>query len=94
MNSPFCLLNLSRGQVVNTSDLLLGLETKKIKGACLDVLENEKIDQLSASERAVFNKLTKLNEVVLTPHIGGWSKESFEKISKLLLQKIKELTKT
>lgn len=94
MNSPFYLLNLSRGQVVNTSDLLLGLETKKIKGACLDVLENEKIHQLSTSERAIFDKLTKINEVVLTPHIGGWTNESFEKISKLLLQKIKELTKT
>lgn len=94
MKSPFYLLNLSRGAVVSTIDLLNGLETKKIIGACLDVLENEKINHLSGQERSNFEKLTQLDQVVLTPHIGGWTNESFEKISKLLLQKIKELTKT
>lgn len=85
------LLNLSRGNVVNTTDLTALLKTGKIKGAALDVLENEKLSSLNQQQETDFNYLCKATNVILTPHIGGWTKESYEKISEVLLYKIREL---
>jgi D-3-phosphoglycerate dehydrogenase len=86
------LLNLSRGKVVDTSALVEQLQTGSVKAAALDVLENEKLHTLNEAEKEVFNFLIKSDKVVLSPHIGGWTVESYEKISTVLLQKIKELT--
>lgn len=87
------IINTSRGEVLILKDLLKHLTEDKIKGAALDVLENEKIKSLNSEELFVFQKLTKLKQVILTPHIAGWSFESYEKINKVLYQKIKTLVR-
>jgi D-3-phosphoglycerate dehydrogenase len=86
------LLNVSRGKVAKLSDVIIGLQTKKLKAAGLDVLENEKLETLSETEKKEFEELVKMDNIVLSPHIGGWTVESYQKISAVLLQKIRELT--
>jgi D-3-phosphoglycerate dehydrogenase / 2-oxoglutarate reductase len=88
------LLNLSRGKVVKLEALLKALEQKKVIAAGLDVLENEKLNELSEYEVVLFEQLCSKQNVVLSPHIGGWTVESYRKIGEVLLQKIKELTLT
>jgi D-3-phosphoglycerate dehydrogenase len=85
------VINTSRGEVLILKDLLKLLQEEKIKGAALDVLENEKINSLNQDELFVFQELTKLNQVLFTPHIAGWSFESYEKINIVLSKKIKLL---
>lgn len=92
MYKPFILLNLSRGEVVQIKALVSALENKKVISAGLDVLENERLDSLSDEEQNLFEKLIKRNNLILSPHVGGWSVQSYENIAKVLLQKIKELT--
>jgi D-3-phosphoglycerate dehydrogenase len=88
---PLYLLNLSRGPVVKTEDLVEALRSGKLKGCALDVLENEKLETMSEHEQAQFDYLVNSDRVVLSPHIGGWSTESYQKISTVLLAKILEL---
>lgn len=90
-SKPFYLVNTSRGKVVSTEDLLWGLDEGLILGAALDVLENEKLDKLSEEEKALFKRLVSHSNVLLTPHIAGWTKESKEKIAKTMAYKIKEI---
>ncbi len=85
---PFYLLNLSRGEVVKLKAVTEALESGKIKGACLDVLENEKIGKLTAEQQEVFDYLRASDRVVLTPHIGGWTHESYVRINKVLVEQI------
>ena len=85
------LLNLSRGKVIRTKDLVACMESGKVLGAALDVLENEKIGNLTDDEKEWFEYLIHSKRTLLTPHVGGWSKESYQKISEVLLLKIKEL---
>ncbi len=88
------LLNLSRGKIMKTDDLLNLLDEGKLKGLALDVLENENLKILSERENVIFENLNRRNNVVITPHIGGWTQESYLKISKILADKILEfLTK-
>lgn len=89
---PIYFLNLSRGGVVKLEALCQFLETGQIKMAALDVLENEQLGKLTADQQKWFDYLRSAPNVILTPHIGGWTKESYLKISEVLLQKIKELT--
>jgi D-3-phosphoglycerate dehydrogenase len=86
-HKPFFLLNLSRGKVVNHEDLINGLNQGKVLGAALDVLENEKIATLAGAELERFNTLANAPNVIITPHIGGWTQESYLKISQVLLDK-------
>jgi len=88
MKDQSILINTARGKNVVTEDLLEGLKQGKLKGACLDVLENEKMDQLSEAEQKCYQALFNLPNVVLTPHVAGWSKQSFFKISDVLADKI------
>ncbi|MBE9462545.1 NAD(P)-dependent oxidoreductase [Dyadobacter subterraneus] len=87
---PFYLMNLSRGKVANLTAVAEGLKSGKIIGACLDVLENEKLKTLTEEQQAVFDYLINSNRVVLTPHIGGWTHESYTRINEVLLRQIKE----
>ncbi len=82
------IMNLSRGAVVDTNALVQNLKSGKIQGSCLDVFENEKLETFNLNEKAEFDYLISHPNCILTPHVGGWSKESYENISKLLLQKI------
>jgi len=85
---PVYLLNLSRGQVVNISDLINGLESNKIVGAGLDVLPNENLQTLTTRQQEELNYLTDNQRVVVTPHIGGLTKDSYEKLAKVLGEKV------
>jgi D-3-phosphoglycerate dehydrogenase len=87
---PFYLMNLSRGKVANLNAVVGGLKSGKIIGACLDVLENEKLKTLTEDQRAVFDYLISSDRVVLTPHIGGWTHESYVRINEVLLRQIKD----
>lgn len=82
------LINTSRGNVVKTDDLLEKLTEGKVKGACLDVFENEKVSTFSEQEKALYQQLYTLENVVLSPHIAGWTHESKYLLAKILLDKI------
>jgi len=83
-------LNTSRGNCVNTMDLLKSIQQGKILGAALDVLENEKLETYTNAENEIFNQLLETGKVLITPHIAGWTHESKRKIAEVLLQKISE----
>jgi len=89
------LLNTSRGEVLSLNACSELLKKGKIKGAALDVLENEKLETLTSNQKEDFDFLIKSNKTILTPHVAGWSFESYEGISQVLATKIKEyLTET
>ena len=93
----FWLLNLARGKCVVTSDLVAALQSKKILGAGLDVLEYEKLSFENLFEKdtknQAFEYLRKADNVLLTPHIGGWTFESHEKLAQTIVDKILHLYK-
>jgi D-3-phosphoglycerate dehydrogenase len=82
------ILNTSRGQIVNTQDLREAIINGAIAGAGLDVLENEKLSSFTAEEKILFYWLLDQPNVVITPHIAGYSHEAFLKMSEVLLQKL------
>jgi D-3-phosphoglycerate dehydrogenase len=90
--NPFWLLNTARGKCVVTTDLVDALETGKILGAGLDVLEYEQLsfESLFTSETApdALQHLLEFNNVIVSPHIAGWTIESKEKLAKVILEKI------
>jgi D-3-phosphoglycerate dehydrogenase len=81
------ILNASRGPVLQTSALIQYINNGKVAYAALDVLENEKIDQLNGFQLAEFEQLCKESKVLLTSHIAGWTEESYYKIASVLAQK-------
>ena len=85
------LLNASRGEIVVLKDVVAAIENGKILGACLDVLENEKLQKLSPEQQQTFTQLTKSDRVILTPHIAGWTFESYIRINEVLVEKIAQL---
>jgi len=91
MAKPFILINMSRGRIVHTQSLVEGLKSHKVKGACLDVLEYEKKSFETFFEQNLpeeFSYLTSCERVVMTPHIAGWTTESYFKLSNILADKI------
>jgi len=90
---PFWLINTARGKSVVTKDLVVALKTKKILGAGLDVLEYEKLsfEKLFANENQMpheFRELLKLDNVILSPHVAGWTVESKKKLAQTIVDKI------
>ncbi len=88
------IINTARGKVLKTSDLVRQLKTGKVPGACLDVLEYEKmsfedIDQEQLPED--FKYLIKSDRVILSPHIAGWTHQSNYKMAKVIADKVKAL---
>jgi D-3-phosphoglycerate dehydrogenase len=81
-------LNASRGKVVNFVDLLTHLENGFIGGAALDVFENEKPATYTKEEQHLFERFFGLPNVMVSPHIAGWTNESKERISKIILARI------
>lgn len=90
---PFYFLNTARGKIVITAELVRALRIGKIKGAGIDVLEYEKTSFEALYEDDVMpaplRYLTKANNVILTPHIAGWTHESNVKLAQVVLDKIK-----
>lgn len=91
MKKPFWLLNLSRGGVVDIAILPKYLENGKIKGAALDVLENEDFHSLTDNEKQLYEKLFSYSNVIVTPHIGGLTHESNTKIQQLILKHLNNI---
>ena len=81
-------INTSRGGVHDTKALLFALEKHQIAGAALDVLENEQLETYTTEEKAQLSALLAYPGVIITPHIAGYSKEAFYKMSKVLADKI------
>lgn len=82
------LVNVARGEVVDTKALVEALHAGKVKGACLDVYENERMATLTAQQKEWFDDLVARDNVIFTPHVAGWSVESYEKISLVLFRKL------
>jgi len=86
---PIFLLNTARGKVVEVRAVLNAINQGKILGAGLDVLEVEKFPALA--EQEWFEELRKCDKVILTPHVGGWTFDSYRKLSEVLAKKLKNL---
>ena len=90
---PFWLLNTSRGKNVVTTDVVEALKSGKILGAGLDVIEYEKLSFESLFQSAntpeALEYLLKSDNVILTPHIAGWTFESHQKLAQVIVDKIK-----
>ena len=93
MKKNFWLINTARGSAVVTKDLVEGLKSHKILGAGLDVLEYEKssFEQLFSEQvPEAFQYLIDAKNVLLSPHVAGWTSESYEKLAQTIVNKIKE----
>ena len=88
---PIYLLNLSRGKVVHLPALLSGLEQGLVLGAGLDVLPNERLSNHTEEERDLYSKLFSQKNVILTPHVGGWTFESRENIQRAIINRLLRL---
>jgi D-3-phosphoglycerate dehydrogenase len=92
--NPLWLINTARGKCVVTEDLVVAMKEGKVLGAGLDVLEYEKKsfeDMFGGSELPeAFTYLIKANNVLLTPHVAGWTVESKIKLAQTVVDKIKE----
>lgn len=84
-------INTARGEIVSLSALVTAMNEGKVRGAVLDVLENEKLGTFSPLQAAAFNSLKERSNVILTPHIAGWTYESHVKINVALVSKVKAL---
>ena len=85
------LINTARGNNVKTDDLIQALQSGKVLGACLDVLEFEsKSFELAQTHHEAFNFLKNAENVILSPHVAGWTNESYKKLSIFLADKIEE----
>ncbi|WP_109831314.1 NAD(P)-dependent oxidoreductase [Reichenbachiella versicolor] len=84
-------INSARGEIVETADLLAAIQSGKVTHAALDVLENEKMKNLNNEQLDTYKQLFKLQNVILSPHIGGWTFESYKNINKVLVEKIAKL---
>ncbi|MES2881563.1 MAG: NAD(P)-dependent oxidoreductase [Bacteroidota bacterium] len=85
---PF-FLSTCRGGVTNTGALINALRSNKIAGAALDVLENEKLETLTAEQKQEFDFLTNHPHVIITPHIAGYSSEAYKRMAEILLEKLR-----
>ncbi len=92
---PFWFINTSRGNNVVTDDLVRALESGQILGAGLDVLEYEKLSFenlfIDSEKPEAFKYLLQADNVILTPHIAGWTYESHQKLAQTIVDKIKNL---
>lgn len=87
---PFWLINTARGEVINFDTLNRALDEGILRGAVLDVLENEKFQKFDAAQKAAFEKLADRDNVLFSPHVAGWTFESYEKINQVLVKSIKK----
>ena len=87
-HKPIIFMNAARGKILRLLSLKHAMESGKVIGACLDVLENENLDSLSEEQERAFNYLRATHRVIFSPHVAGWTVESYRKISEVLADKI------
>lgn len=89
---PFWIFNTSRGKNIVTADLVTALQSGKILGAGLDVLEYEKLsfETLFQDKNTpeAFQYLLEADNVLLSPHVAGWTFESHERLAQVIVDKI------
>jgi D-3-phosphoglycerate dehydrogenase len=85
------LFNTSRGEVVDLRALIENLDKGKVRGAGLDVLPIENLSAFKQQMPIEYEKLMQNKNVILTPHVAGWTHESYQKINEVLVKKILEL---
>jgi D-3-phosphoglycerate dehydrogenase len=90
LQKPVFFLNASRGKIVNAEALSQAIDEGKIIAAGLDVIENENINSYTEEELKHFLNLANRENVWITPHIAGYSKEALEKMAKVLIFKLDE----
>lgn len=88
MKKSAVLINTSRGKIINTKDLVEILDQGHLRGVCLDVFENENPKTYSEEEQKLYSQLLKFRNIIVSPHIAGWTFESKEKLSLVLFEKI------
>ena len=91
MLHPFWLINTARGSAIKTNDLVAALKEGKVRGAALDVLEYEKSsfeDLFENQKNEDFDYLLKASNVLLSPHVAGWSIESHRKLAEIIVRQI------
>ena len=84
----YWLLNTARGDILDHAALVRGLRGGYVLGAALDVLENERLDTLSPSQTQTYDYLRTAPNVVLSPHIAGWTTQSYARINEVLAEKV------
>ena len=95
---PIWMVNTARGKCLKTTDLVKAMQSEKVLGACLDVLEYESLsfenfgENLHGEEKEAWEYLITSERVVLSPHIGGWTQESNLKMAEVLVEKIRRLS--
>ena len=85
------LINSSRGKIAQTNAIVNALENGLLGGACLDVFENEKPDTYNSEDRALYDRLNAMRNVVLSPHIAGWTYESKIRIARQVVKEVARL---
>lgn len=88
---PLILINSARGEILPLTDLVRLLKEQKLTGACLDVFEREPLRQLSNNQKDIYEYIISSPRILLTPHVAGWSFESYQRINQVLANKIKAL---
>ncbi len=83
------LMNSSRGAVCSLDAILAGLQSGKLIGLALDVLPNEQVARWSDAEKARFRAISAFPQTIFSPHVAGWTRESYWKINDALIEKIK-----
>lgn len=86
---PIFFINTARGEIVKTTSILKGIKEGKILGAGLDVLEVENFPKLK--EQKWFDELVNEQKLILSPHVAGWTRESYLKISEVLADKLQKI---
>lgn len=84
------VINTARGKIVKTSSLIELLSENVLYGVALDVLENEKIEQYTSEQKEELDELLSFPNVIVTPHVAGWTYESYERINRVICAKLKE----
>ncbi|RFS19043.1 hydroxyacid dehydrogenase [Chitinophaga silvatica] len=87
-SKPIWFMNTARGKLVNNRDLIAAIENGQVRGACLDVLDNEKLASYNEEEKAQLAWFLKSPDVIVTPHIAGYSHEASIKMARIVLEKL------